>query len=412
MSSTNIDKKLPKTVLIRKFLEKNYEFYKDIILQDTFCRKKNTKEWLQLDDGATAAMYCKIDAAGISVTDTSLNQVLKSDDFIPQINPIKDYFTAFESEENREAYIAQKHSLENIEKLADLAVLEDETKKQFYLTHLFKFMVRCIRSVFEPKYFNKHALIFVGKNKSVGKSYFCHKLVPKPLRYHYYQPAIRLETYVDTQLALSSNFIVNLDEIENLTRTKNAGKIKAIVSQDKIKVRLSHARRDSNLVRIASFVGTCNEDNFLRSDLGSSRWVAIKVKKFKWMGEAGSEREREVEKLIHGAWREAYHHYRGDATCGELTDAELEALKENTDSFIEIPVEQELASKYFSPSKKGEGVFMTTTDIMLRLQEIAPKAKLNKIGLGRVLSKLGFIKIQEWGNNRNNKGYYVQEISQ
>ena len=39
-------KKAPETVQIKDYLEGHYEFYKDIILQDNFFRKKKSKEWL------------------------------------------------------------------------------------------------------------------------------------------------------------------------------------------------------------------------------------------------------------------------------------------------------------------------------------------------------------------------------
>ena len=398
----------PKSILIEKYLSKRYEFYFDEILQESYYRQIGAKRWKPLDDREVSSLTVELDKRGFKSFESILVNILKSSTFIPTRNPVKEYFLSLEDENIGE--LTNDDGDLNLTKVSSLIILQDPSKESYLKKHLVKFMVRCIRSVFEPTYFNKQALILSGEDESVGKSHFFERLVPKPFRDKYYQPNIRLDTYVDTMRCLANNFIVNLEEIERHTRTKDASNIKAIVSQNRIKVRLTNAKRDSILARLASFVGSCNESNFLRSGLGSSRWIAFQVEGVKWMGESGSDEEREIEKVMRLAWIEAYRFYRKDNKYGELTREELNVLRESAENFTEISIEQELTQKYFLSSVKGEGEFLTTTDIMLYLQEQAPRAKLNKVAVGRALSKLEFSKSSKRINSKLTKGYYVKKI--
>ncbi|WP_223254187.1 DUF3874 domain-containing protein [Cardinium endosymbiont of Bemisia tabaci] len=96
-----------------------------------------------------------------------------------------------------------------------------------------------------------------------------------------------------------------------------------------------------------------------------------------------------------------------DKTNGELSEGDLEELKNRSDDFTTKSTESELILQYLSPSNKEEGEFMTATDILRYLQNIVGTSiRLNNIILGKALRELGFSRVKYLYT----KGYFVQRI--
>ena len=364
-----LEGKKKETILhkVEDYLTSKYDFRFDTIALSIEQRtKERTENWSIVND---SQLWRELNKEDIKVPIQNVQNLLKSD-FVAEYDPIQSYFLRFELEYYQEDFIAQ---------LSDFVILEDEEEKEDWKNHLKKWMIRAIRTVFEPYAINKHAIILVSPEEGIGKSFFCEFLCPKSLRNYYTSnPIISQEK--DSQVALATNFIINLDELQQFR--SNSSRLKSWISQTHIKIRLPYERKETTKNRVCSFIGSSNEDDFLRSELGYSRWLCFKVKETRTI-------DSTAEALLEKAWGLAYNLYKKNQRAGELSKEETLALKDKNKAFKFQSPEQEILANYISPSLEGEGEFMTTTDI---LQYLQPRVtiKLNKIILGRALREHNF----------------------
>ena len=262
-------------------------------------------------------------------------------------------------------------------------------------------MIRAIRTLFNPDGINKHALILCSLKEGIGKSYFCEFLCPLPI-IKYYTSSSNKDSEKDLQKALIRNFIINLEELHQLNASPEF--IKGWLSQRYINVRFPFQEKETFACRIASFLGSSNNIEFLRSEMGYSRWIGFEVQSIDFLG-------KEARYVVERSWEQAYHLYKLDEESGELSMDEVEELETRSDSFTNKSTEAELIIRNLLPSTKEEGEFMTATDILIYLQNIVGiTIRLNTKLVGSALRKAGFERI----NHRTVKGplygYFVKRV--
>ncbi len=396
------NKNKPKYYHIEELLVSQYDFCFDEILQVIFWKRKEEKEFNRLQDIGLGSILRFITHSGISCNTNDIRQIITSDILLMK-NPVKDYFLAIEKN------ILDQDS---IGKLSSFVVLRDDSEWNFFCQQLEKFMIRCVRSVFEASYYNRGVFVLVSPKENIGKSFFFEKVVPKPFRKKYYQTSYRLGNQVDALSGLASNFIINLEEVDQFTRTSDGAAIKSRISQSSIKVRLTHRKFDSELNRLASFVATSNDLSFLNMDLGYSRWIPFHVDSVKWLGDRSCEKSKSVDRLVDSAWQLALFKYKKNRNSGELDRNDLEIIKKKASSFIEVPVEQDLLTRFFLPSKKEEkgAIFLRTSEILEFLNQKVT-FRFNAVKLGRVLRKNGFFRSCKRIDRHTCYGYWVKKLN-
>lgn len=74
---------------------------------------------------------------------------------------------------------------------------------------------------------------------------------------------------------------------------------------------------------------------------------------------------------------------------------------------MKTTLEEELITRYYMPAERRseKAVFLTATDIALRLEEISKKTTLKNVGIA--LTKLGYEKVRSTLNGNSTKGYFV-----
>jgi predicted P-loop ATPase len=366
--------KKKKTLLhmVEDYLTSKYEFrFNTIALSVEKRRKEETGEnWSVVND---SEIWRELHKENIKITTHNVQSLLKSE-FVKDYNPLQSYFLQFGSNGYKTDFIRQ---------LSEIVILENDTddEKENWKNHLEKWMIRAIRAVFEPHAMNKHAIILVSQEEGIGKSFFCEFLCPKSLsEYYTSNPIISHEK--DSQMSLATSFIINLDELQQFKA--NIHRIKSWISQTSVRLRLPYDKKETTRARICSFVGSSNEDDFLHSELGYSRWLCFKIK-----GTHTIEEETQV--LLENAWGLAYKLYKENPKRGELLREDHLELRERNKVFKLQSSEYEIVNRYISSTQQGSGTFMTTTDILQYIQErIGNTLRLNKILLGRAIKEYGF----------------------
>ena len=356
--------------------------------------KRNPSLWEKIN---VHELRGHLDRHGLICSLDLINCILKSY-FVERFNPIESYFLSFEGNEF-------DGSKDYIRQLANYVHLKDPTSEsnQYWYTHLRKWMIRSIRTVFEPEGINKHALILCSVKENIGKSYFCRFLCPPTLR-RYYNGNPIISNEKDAQKALIRNFIIDLDELHQLR--SNSEVIKTWLSQPYINVRLPYQEDEITASRIASFVGSTNNIEFLRSGLGNSRWISFEIDSINYLDD-------EAIYILEKAWEQAYSLYKLDHGSGELREEEFLELKTRSNQFNTKSTESELIVQYLYPSTKEEGEFMTTTDILRYIQNIVGTTiRLNTRLVGSALRESGFIRVMYGNLDRGPLyGYFVQKLN-
>ena len=100
---------------------------------------------------------------------------------------------------------------DHIKKLASYIKTDDQ---DFFNEMFKKHLIRCIACSLDKHVFNKQCFTMIA-NQDDGKSTFVRYLVPSKM-YHYYKDGINFDGK-DADIAVTENFIINLDEVDSST---------------------------------------------------------------------------------------------------------------------------------------------------------------------------------------------------
>ncbi|WP_419241453.1 VapE domain-containing protein [Cardinium endosymbiont of Nabis limbatus] len=376
---------------VRNYLRSKYKFRFNIIKHHIqICARGKTDQWQMVN---SADVWSELVMNKIKISRCDVRSVLESS-FVEMYNPIKSYFLQFD----RSNLGGQDYILE----LSKYVFLEDtsDSAASYWYNHLRKWMIRAIRTVFEDDAINKHVLILSSRKENIGKSFFCQFLCPPALK-AYYNGKIIIRHEKDFQSALTSCFIINLDELNELTDKDISRQIKSWISLPSINIRLPYEREETTKPRIASILGTTNDLEFLDADSGYSRWIGFRVSGTKYIDDAATD-------ILEEAWCQAYKLYKENNKSGELTLKEIEANKEYALGFMKVEAETDLIERFLTSSNNEAGVFMTTTEIQEYLfNRSGTSIRLSTKLIGSSLSKLGFRRISRRVGSKIISGYWI-----
>ncbi|WP_286760562.1 VapE domain-containing protein [Salegentibacter sp. UBA1130] len=209
----------------------------------------------------------------------------------------------------------------------------------------------------------------VHSEQNSGKSTWCRFLCPPELSRYFTED---MTTDKDARIQLTRNFIINLDELSVLAK-KELNALKAYFSKTMINERLPYDRKNSNLRRTCSFIGSTNRASFLTDETGSVRWLC-----FELLGKIDFNYSKEVE--IDKVWAQAYYLAFVDPNFNpELNYQDILKNEERNKRYREPTLEEELLAKFYDLSK-DQKYFMTASDIITKLSCINPRLNVIKYG--------------------------------
>jgi len=359
------------------YLNQTYDIRYNEISNVIECRLKETDdsyEPINIDD-----IYVKLKLKNYKVTLIDLKSVVRSEEVIQKYNPVREYFEGLDWNDGN-----------NIEELAAHFKTDDNER---FLTQLRKMLVRSIACALEPDTFNKHCLVLHSTGQNVGKTSFWRWLCPAEFRQRYYFEGHLDPQSKDSIMYLGSSFFINLDELASIGKA-GINHLKAMLTANGTMIRLPFQPQPQWIQRIATFVGSTNDDDFL-IDINNVRWVVIRVDDIDF-----DYSELDVNQI----WAEAYEEYK----CGfdyTLSREEIEQNETIADEFKSISTEQELIMKYFEISSKEDGgVFVQNADIASMLQDLNPSIRVNIKYIASEMKKAKFFKYKTKGK----WGYWVK----
>jgi predicted P-loop ATPase len=302
----------------------------------------------------------------INISPQVLKTYLRSH-FVKRINPLIEYF------ESLPTWNGEDH----IKKYASYINTDDN--KLFY-THLLKWAVRAVKTIFIDEEINKHALVLEG-GQNYGKSYYLNYLCPKALTKYLYT---NLGVGKDERIKLAKSLIINIEELDVMGKY-DINAIKALISQVSINERLPYGEKSTLLYRTCSFVASTNRAEFLCDDSGSVRWIIFSV-----IQKIDFSYSKEFN--IDDFWSQAYHIFNNQHDFkSDLSTEEIKINEQRNERFTIQTVENEYVLKFYNISENIAD-FRTSTEIVTDLQIMGQK--LSNIKIGSALTKYGFKKIK------------------
>lgn len=382
------DEDVSKFAKLESFLQKSHDIRFNTVSRELEIRRKNKGDFTHLDDFEFNDLLRAISRKNIKVSDKTLAVSLYSS-FTPRYNPFQLYLDSLPKWNDTEK--------DHITELASFVKAKDA---YWFKTQFKKALVRTVACAIGKLSFNKHCLVFHGKQND-GKSTFIRQLAPKDLK-----PYIKENFKVDKDglISLCQNFIINLDEIDTMNKG-DLDQIKALFATDSVKERLPYARTPAKFKRTASFFGSTNKNEFLTDETGNVRWLIIEIDRIDF----------NYTKLdIDAVWSQAYALLNSGFDY-QMTRDEVEESERNNQKFKRVYIELELLQERFEPCEKDhtEAVFMLSSTMLNRITNDTT-LKLNVQMFAKALAELGFKKVSKRqersdGTSVPMNGFYVLE---
>lgn len=207
-----------------------------------------------------------------------------------------------------------------------------------------RWLISAVARVSQPGCQADHALVLEG-NQGIGKS-----SVLRALATPWYTDEIAAIGSKDAAEQTIGVWIIELAELDAVTRAADVNHVKAFISRRKDRFRLSYGRRVQEHPRQCVFAATSNRTDWARDDTGGRRWWPI------YCQFANVERIHELRDQL---WAEAREAYAGGEAWW-LNSAELIAAAsvEQDNRIPEDPLSQQICSIV------GAREWITTADVM------------------------------------------------
>ncbi|GAA4447694.1 VapE family protein [Ravibacter arvi] len=389
---------------ISDFLKSRYDFRYNEVLDRDEIRVKGESVYMPLTDQRLAVLELEAINAGMFQKQRIISLLVKSRTLAETYNPFKAYFDTIRGKWKE----GDTDHIENLLGYITFKCYRNDAERRFAHEMFKKHLVRCVACVLRKIPFNKQCFVFQG-GQSAGKSYFFRWLCPDELAGEYYKENPDL-SHKDSTIALSENFMMNLDELDGMHKTE-ASRIKTLISQDNFKVRRNYGIRDEKMIRYASFFGSINDMEFLNDLTGNVRWLVFELLTIQHDNGGGKGYAARIDKNM--VWAQALALAESDDYKCQLTKEEEMQVSQNNGKFIKLPAEVEIIERYFQPCQPGTDgeVLLTSTTVRDAIRDISKGA--NNFSTDRIGKAMAYLNFEKRSRkvNGNSPRYYYSAVS-
>ncbi|MBK9282762.1 MAG: hypothetical protein IPM51_00400 [Sphingobacteriaceae bacterium] len=354
---------------IKVYLDTNYDFKVNSLLERIEYKKKNELEYQIISDYAENSILNRLLEKGHNCNSTLLKQILLSD-FTKRYHPFIDYFNSLPLWDGED----------HIDKLADTVKTHNQ---EFWKVCLRKWLIGVVAGAITQDQIN-HLLLVIQGGQGKGKSRWIRRLLPKSLVSYLYNGTLHGNNK-DNLLLLQECFIINLEEFEDI---KKIGALKDLVTKVNTKVRRAYARNNESITQHASFIASINERRFLVDKTGNRRFPCFEV-----LEKINDEVFIDMDKV----YAQAYHLYKQNEKHW-FDHEEQNKIEENNLSFQTMDELEEAISELFSvPISITEHTkFITSSQVLeIILEKKLVTRNYSPIHVGKKLTYLGFQRIKK-----------------
>lgn len=374
---------LAKVTLIKNYISEKYDIRYNMVSTAYQWKLKDKETYQEFNEND---LYIELLEHNYQVGLSLIKSLIQST-WIKNYNPFEEYLEQLPAWDGKTDHISSL-----------LSFLKLEQSEKFIPTYHFKkWMVRVVKCMIDPTYFNKQMIVLIQEKQNGGKSTFCRFLCPDILRNYYTESIV---TGKDAEIQLATNFLICYDELSKLSNV-DIQHVKALMSTVNINVRLPYAAKQSLLNRNCSFIGNTNSLEFLNDETGSVRFIC-----FHLLDNIDfSYREKGDINMVYS---QAYSLLKSGSFSYDLTNEDSKNIQDYNKRFQVMTPERELLEQNFEPCLDSDPncQYMASTKILNILQNKNPQIKLKFRDLGKALTLLEFKRV----NKRLEIGKYPQYV--
>ena len=248
---------------------------------------------------------------------------------------------------------------------------------------------------------NEAVPILIGQ-QGCGKSTFAVRLLPEKLR-QYFLDHINFGNKFDSEMALTHNLFVNIDELANMGASQQ-GKLKQTLSKVKVNGRPIFGKSQDDRLRFASFLATTNDEHPLCDPTGSRRYICLHIPAGEYIDNSSV---INYDQLYAQVMYELCH----QQTPYWFTNDEVARIQEFNQPFFKVDDLETMISYCFRmPAEEEEGRWMICSEVfdVLHLQYPMLVGNLStKIKIGQALKFMGC----KSRHTRNGQAYQLLALS-
>ena len=358
------------------FLQENYEFRRNILSGKTEVKSNESSDekWIILTTEILNSIILRAKKEGIGDTLVQgiIHQIVNSDT-IHRWNPVMHFL------ENLPAWDQQDHVASLFRRIPGL------TSEQItWCSTWLRSAVAHWMSI-DVLHGNESVPVLIGK-QGCGKSTFAIRLLPPELR-EYFLDHINFANKFDSDMALTSNLLVNIDEFANMGPTQQ-GKLKQTLSRVKVNGRPIFGKTQEDRPRFASFLATTNDEHPLCDVTGSRRYLCIQIPNGQFIdNETPIDYSQLYAQLVYELKEKQMPYWFNNEEVERIQQANLPFFKCDD-------LESMIACCFRVPIEEEEGRWMLCKEVFDELQNQFPTLisdHSTKVKIGQVLRYMGCV---------------------
>ena len=262
-------------------------------------------------------------------------------------------------------------------------------------------LIAAVARVFQPGCKHDYACVLLGEQGARKSSFW------KALGGHFFADALRDCQSKDDLMVLHRSWIMEWAELDHITNKRQAGLIKAFLSQSTDMFRVPYGKTAEVFPRRGIIVGSTNSDEFLVDETGNRRFWVIPV---------GVTHSQPIDvdmlmKEVDAIWASAVHAYQNDEPYALSIEDEQQVNLENSKYTMGHPWKGPVESWLAMPQNRLKDV---TVELLLSEAICKPlerQTRGDQTAVGNVLKSLGYSKGPKKTINGCRKQVYVRDAA-
>ncbi len=230
---------------------------------------------------------------------------------------------------------------------------------------------------------NEAVPVLIG-SQGCGKSTFAVRLLPEELR-QYFLDHINFGNKFDTEMALTHNLLVNIDEFANMGASQQA-KLKQLLSKVKVNGRPIYGKSQDDRTRYASFLATTNDPHPLCDPTGSRRYICLRVPEGEYIDNGSPIDYAQL-------YAQVIYEVCEEKTPYWFTNDEVARIQERNQPFFKTEdMDMMIKSCFRMPASEEEGKWMVSSEVFKALHAQYPMllgGMSTRVKIGQALKFLG-----------------------
>jgi len=365
---------LEATLAVELFLNENYCFRRNLLNGKVEFLTKPDENWRPLTQEALNSIIRRAKKEQVcekGSPKTEIMEFVHSED-VPVHNPIGDFLNRLPR------WDGQNHIARLFSRLPGIT----SEQQGFFATWLLSAVAHWLQM--DMLHGNECVPTLIGA-QGCGKTAFFKRLLPLSLR-QYFLDHLNLSNKFDKEMALTSNLLVSLDELEAIRPSQQAA-LKQTLSKSRVNGRPIYGCAQEDRPRFASFVATTNNPHPLNDPTGSRRYICLTIPNGQYIDNTG---EIDYDQL----YAQVLYELREAKTPYWFSNDEVARIQQLNQNYMVQKDIAEMVEACFRKPKEGEAAQLMSSKMLLgHIQKLYPSVDINhgnKVRVGQAMTTLGF----------------------